>query len=386
MWRVLIIFLILQFSFGKKIERLCPTKSGAFVGLAIDENVYDTTPGNSFAGDERRDPSGPQDWILTDAGKDGPKNSFTGKFLQVLPDDGRTYPGRSVHMKHPDELEGNSPYVSFNLHVPKDKAGWHILFVRWTGGDSIGGGDSFYLAMYKKKGKKRTLVTGERTIKPAVVPITSPIHHYAGCCYDMVTHACPCHETDPKDNSTCPNFIDTERAANFGAQCFLGPGIMQIIEAPKWYLFAGQEMGDVMDFNSEPWDATCEAEGSNTKDSGHDFPSWELEKGDYELRVFAREDGTALDAIYMAGPNAGAPSVSAIYKQGDSTICPPEKSFMVLYVSLSVVSILLVGYFTQTKPGKEQCHSLMRCFAMDRYRINLANEAVREYEGLDVIS
>eukprot|EP00957_Ditylum_brightwellii_P194784 14836780-Ditylum_brightwellii.AAC.1 len=83
---------------------------------------------------------------------------------------------------------------------------------------------------------------------------------------------------------------------------------MDIIQGPKWYLYAGQEMGNVMDFDSEPWDATCEAEGSNTRDSGENFPSWDLEKGDYELRIYAREDGTALDAIYIAGPGAEAPN------------------------------------------------------------------------------
>ena len=79
-----------------------------------------------------------------------------------------------------------------------------------------------------------------------------------------------------------------------------------------------------MDFADEPWDATCEANGSNTHDSGHDFPSWYLEEGDYDLRIYAREDGTALDGIYVAGPDSVAPGITSKYNAGDSTLCSRE--------------------------------------------------------------
>ena len=71
---------------------------------------------------------------------------------------------------------------------------------------------------------------------------------------------------------------------------------MEGVQAPLWYLFAGQEYGNVMgapraqplapghgplttvlratspaDFDSEPWDMTCEAAGIGTADSGKDF-------------------------------------------------------------------------------------------------------------------
>lgn len=199
----------------------------------------------------------------------------------------------------------------------------------------------------------------------------------------MVTHACPCHEANPNDNLTCPNFINKEKASSFGAQCLLGPGIMDIVEDPRWYLFAGQEAGDVMDFNSEPWDVTCEAEGSNTKDSGHDFPSWELGGGDYELRLYAREDGTALDAIYVAGPGAPSPDVTKLYQAGDSTICEATRSRIVLYVGFALGFILLAAFFFATPIGQDLWHSFMRRLALDDYRIDMAQATIRQYEGIE---
>ena len=140
---------------------------------------------------------------------------------------------------------------------------------------------------------------------------------------------------------------------------------MVIVKAPEWYLYAGQEAGDVMDFDSEPWDVTCEADGSNTIDSGHDFPSWRiLEHGDYELRVYAREDGTALDGIYVAGPPSGqAPIVSRRYVKGDSTICKSrtwwwssvgKKTVLVTsIVGMVCVCVVLLVLSASTQTGKE---------------------------------
>mmetsp|Transcript_17618 Transcript_17618/g.23514 ORF Transcript_17618/g.23514 Transcript_17618/m.23514 type:complete len:189 (-) Transcript_17618:624-1190(-) len=178
----------------------------------------------------------------------------------------------------------------------------------------------------------------------------------------------------------CPDFIETERASKYGAQCPVGPGIMDIIQGPKWYLYAGQEMGNVMDFDSEPWDATCEAEGSNTRDSGENFPSWDLEKGDYELRIYAREDGTALDAIYIAGPGAEAPNSTIHFTEGDSTICQAKKSFTWLYVSLAVTFALTIAFFTLNEIGRDFSHSVMGYFGMDKYHSNAVHDALGEYD------
>ena len=131
---------------------------------------------------------------------------------------------------------------------------------------------------------------------------------------------------------------------------------MTIVHAPEWYLYAGQEAGDVMDFDSEPWDVTCEADGSNTRDSGHDFPSWWLREGHYQLRIYAREDGTALDGIYVAGPTARAPTVSMRYSRGDSTFCvvPPIRVGRVVgFCVAGIILVALIWFATATQPGKD---------------------------------
>ena len=46
-----------------------------------------------------------------------------------------------------------------------------------------------------------------------------------------------------------------------------------------WYEFANQSYGSVMDFDSEPWGATCEVQGTGTVDSGRDEATRPLQKG-----------------------------------------------------------------------------------------------------------
>lgn len=384
------VFQALTSNVNAKSEPLCADTSGIFLGLAIDEGSYDTFAGSEFIAPEPTEDtpqwapksSPPQQWKLNDEKTgDGPQNSFGGKYLQVLPDTGRTYPETSHHhLKLIDDLKGESPYISFQLRVKKGGEGIHTLFVRWTGGDDVGGGDSFYVVMQHKG----AIVSGQRTIKPAVVPITSSVITYDGCCYQYETHACPCFHAKP-DEATCPEgaWLDKERAAGFDKECIIGEGMMDIIKAPKWYLFSGQEDGNVMDFEDEPWDATCEANGSSTADSGHDFPSWYLEKGDYELRLYAREDGTALDGIYVAGPDAIAPGIMHKYGVGDSTTCSPERHFKTIGISLGIgLGVVgLVAFLTISEAGQEVMHQ-------GKLRINrlrhghLARDAVREYEQM----
>ena len=130
---------------------------------------------------------------------------------------------------------------------------------------------------------------------------------------------------------------------------------MTIVKAPEWYLYAGQEAGDVMDFDSEPWDVTCEADGSNTRDSGHDFPSWTLGKGLYELRIYAREDGTALDGIYVAGPKGKAPTVSKRYARGDSSFCvkQPMSAGKILGFTFAGIIVAVLVWMASSRPGQE---------------------------------
>jgi len=330
------------------------------VGLAIDEHAYDSVPGK--VGDD--DTGEPQQRKLVYEGTEETKGihgSLGGQFLQVLPDYGRSYPPRGRHLTDVQDLvdDPQVPYVQFTLRVQGE--GWHILFVRWTGGDQIGGGDSFYVTLHekgtKKKALSKSLMTGQRTLKPALLPINNAMESFAGCCYNPETHASPCYKSVPSQqvcNST--TFINTNKATEFGAQCRVGPGVMEIVSAPKWYLYAGQDVGNIMDFDSQPWDATCEAEGSNTADSGHDFPSWYLTKSEYQLRIYAREDGTALDAIYVAGPDGSAPGMLHRYKRGDSTVCEDalysKTSFSISWLpGIVLVSIMIV--FVVTERGRQ---------------------------------
>lgn len=118
-------------------------------------------------------------------------------------------------------------------------------------------------------------------------------------------------------------FVDVQSAKRFGIQCPVGRGEFESVPAPIWYEFAG---GNVLDFDEVPWDATCEAEGTGTADSGADFAQWQLEIGDYELRFYPREDGTAFEAFYLAGPDANAPASNFRLSLGNSTVCLDHSS------------------------------------------------------------
>ena len=200
LWLGLSFLLVLQ---PVVCKPLCSDSTGVFVGLATDEESYTTHQGPVGDDDENSNNNNdPQNWILTaenrhnsnGAGGRGPQNSYDSRFLQVLPDSGRTYPGRGEHLQRANDLDGHSPYISFRLKVTKEGQGIHTLFLRWTGGDTVGGGDSLYVVLYKSQKKndaKKTLVNGQQTVKPAVVPINAGMSRYAGCCYDPV-RACVC--------------------------------------------------------------------------------------------------------------------------------------------------------------------------------------------------
>lgn len=404
----------------KRTQPLCANDEGIFVGLAIDENAYDSIPGsdltqkdidemhqyghyhhdgqhhdghdhgqhgggNDDGGDHHHyqylQPGPAQKWTLTQESNDGPQNSFGGQFLQVLPDTGRRYPaGHGKHITSLKDLDGDSPHLSFKLNIKKGEEGWHTLFVRWTGGDNIGGGDSFYVTM--KQNDK--VIPGERTIKPAVEPIGAGMKPYAGCCYDYITHACPCFHEKP-DNSTCEDrfFVPVDRAITFDKQCPIGQGIMDILPNPEWYLFSGQLEGNVMDFEEEPWDTTCEANGMSTADSGHDFPSWYLEKsGVYELQIYAREDGTALDGIYLVGPKGIAPGITHKFTAGDSSICPSGSVWKTIgLVCLGLGLVGAVAFFAITEQGQHMVHQ-GRMMIGQSYNSVTARQHVQDYEEM----
>lgn len=363
---------------------------GAFVALAIDEDSYDSIPGAKTAGYDQQ-----QSWRLVHEGsgsasppgeddkkESGPINSMSGQFLQVLPDVGRVYPPRGEHLKSVSQLQAEAPYLTFRIRVTDP--GWHTLFLRWTGGDNVGGGDSLYVSLVEEK--KDNVVIGQRTLKPAVVPIDAGAFTFAGCCYDMNTHACPCFKTVP-DNATCPSFVGKHEASGFGAKCRMGPGVMEFVPKPHWYLYAGQEEGNVMDFDSEPWDATCEAEGSSTSDSGRDFASWELKAGVYRLQIFAREDGTAFDGLYLAGPNAEAPDMTQRFAAGESTICKHQRLTSPVLMTFSIVgAVAVIGLLSMMAARNglmEPVWSRVQVY-MPGYRMANARAGLSEYSQMEL--
>jgi len=305
-----LLLLALGLSAGGAAAVLCPSANhgGAFIGMASDTSSYTVTP----AQDGRDDV-----WTLVDEAKPPPGgavvHSFTGKYLQVLPDNGDNY----------NEVHSYESFVwtalEFRLKVPA--ADTYTLFVRWSGGDKGGAGDSMYATMANADG---SVVRGVPTWRDQKVGIGDTPGMFSGCCYSMTTHACPCYTEDAATaEAACTAdegyWQTTADAVGFGATCVAGEGKMEQL-APEWYEFAGQEYGNVMDFASEPWDATCEAQGTGTADSGRDEAVWQLAAGNYVLKFYPREDGTALDAIYLAPFNARNPD-SVVLAPGESSIC-----------------------------------------------------------------
>jgi hypothetical protein len=117
-------------------------------------------------------------------------NSFTGKYMQVLPDDhyfripgvidiGDTY--SAVLSERDFKMTG----LQFLFQV--EAAGLHTLSLRWAGGDAEGGGDSLYVVVFEEGTDKIQL--GLKTLKPKMVKIQDTFEaDYAGCCLDPRSH------------------------------------------------------------------------------------------------------------------------------------------------------------------------------------------------------
>uniref|UniRef100_A0A7S0L1V7 Malectin domain-containing protein n=1 Tax=Coccolithus braarudii TaxID=221442 RepID=A0A7S0L1V7_9EUKA len=288
----------------------CANPAGAFIGLVADQAYTLRLPPDA--------PGNPERWALvTEAtsksqhGQEPAVGSFTGTYVQALPDDRDTY----------NNIYGAgsfTPLTGLDFYFYVTEPGMHTLFLRWTGGDTAGGGDSLYAVM--RDADTDLIVAGKPTFKPKLVPIMEA-PNVAGCCYHHQTHACTCFATEQeKVPGVCDAWQASDKATRFGAQCPAGEGQMEAVPSPRWYLYAGQAVGNVMDFNAEPWDATCEAEGVGTADTGLDFAAWDLPTGKYRLVFYPREDGTAVDAFYLAGPNTPPPPQDLRLQLGDSTV------------------------------------------------------------------
>lgn len=349
-------------------KTLCPDPEHSYiVGLVIDEDAYSTYKGGPIPTSDNPDEI--QEWALVQKERRNdkqPNGAFGNKFLQVSPDIGRKYPDAGLILDNPKQLEGMSPYVAFNIRV--DEEGWHTLFLRWTAGDTVGTGDSLFVAL--KDTDKDKYVPGQFTIKPTMKPISDL--PYEGCCYDKVTRACSCDITKIKCNGN-KEYFDKAKASDLDIQCPIGSGAMTFVNDPLWYLFSGRGVNsDKEDFGTEPWDTTCEAQGDNTADSGKDSASWYLSKGqEYELRIFAREDGTALDAIYIVGPGGDAPLPYRQFNANQSTFCDSEKNkdkkagigrILVVFSSILAISAILGVFLIKTTAGSSIFHRVRMMF------------------------
>ena len=292
----------------------CPDESGRLIGLAADGHYSVRPPADAPPNGDN-----PETWTVRSSG-DGPcQNSFTGTYMQVLPDDRDSY--HDIHGLGSFTMTG----LEFRLRI--SEAGLHTLYLRWTGGDTVGGGDSLYAVLYNSS---QGFVAGVPTLKPKVEEIGETAGKYSGCCYDMVTHACPCCEArwgwdDSNKPPGCAFWVSAQTGSSrYGMTCASGHGELESVRSPRWYLFAGQAYGNVMDFDAEPWDATCEAEGTGTADTGLDVAQWHLTPGDYSLVIYPREDGTAVDAFYMSTPSNDQPPNGLRLQLGSSTVsnCP----------------------------------------------------------------
>ena len=301
---------------------LCPNSDGAIIGLASDNTYFVRPPADGGTAG-----SNPERWQPVQENhatpQTGPINSFTGSFMQVLPDDRDSY--------HNIFGLGSFTMTGLDFAFRVTTPGLYTLFLRWTGGDTVGGGDSLY-AVVRRAGSDE-LMTGPDAYKPAQIPIDQNPGQFTGCCYNPVTHACPCYTPamDPNgDGSACSaaapagaggHWVPTAQTARWHPMCDDVNGQQTLIQSPRWFLYAGQEAGNVMDFASEPWDFTCEAEGTGTADTGLDHAQWNLQPGTYHMVFYPREDGTAVDAFYLAPPGGASPTAMTVLTAGSSTTC-----------------------------------------------------------------
>ena len=227
--------------------------AGAIIGLTSDSTYNIRLPQDA--------PANPEQWTRVDynappATMAAVEGSFTGSYMQALPDDRNSY----------YQIYGEGSFTMTGLEYVIDvaAAGKHTLYLRWSAGADKGAGDSLYVVM--REYATDHIVAGEDTLKPTLVAIDAVPGQFAGCCYDHSTHACPCFAADQSNETGCDHWVTTERAAHW-AQCPKGAGEMEAVTDPKWYLYSGKEDSTAVTFAAEPWDATCEAAGTGMKDT-----------------------------------------------------------------------------------------------------------------------
>ena len=182
-----------------------------------------------------------QEWKLVQEGSagggEGPRNSFAGSFLQVLPDeDGdRHYPARGHDLVSIERNLDNGQAPSVNFAIRPSEDGDHTLFLRWTGGDDVGGGDSMFVSMHDGS----NYVSGRYSVKPTYLNIGSSFGpKWDGCCRNEKTHGCDCRLTQ---DVYCSQWVDKDTAERMNTMCPIGAGSMTIVAEPKWFVVLYQD-------------------------------------------------------------------------------------------------------------------------------------------------
>ena len=132
--------------------------AGAIIGLTSD-NTYNVrlpldAPKNVEKWTEVQYTSPP-------AGNAAVPGSFTGSYMQVLPDDRSSY----------HDIHGEGSFTMTGLEYVIDVAtpGEHTLYLRWSAGDDQGAGDSLYVVM--RDYNTDHILPGKSTLKPKLEAI-----------------------------------------------------------------------------------------------------------------------------------------------------------------------------------------------------------------------
>lgn len=249
---------------------LCPSKGGTISGLGSDEKHIVRLPADA--------PTNQEKWMLTNDSKI--KGSFTGEYLQVLPDDRDEY----------NDIYGQGSFTMTGLDFAftVEKTGVHTLFLRWAGGDMGGGSDSLYAVV--RRDDTDAIVPGPDMFKPKRIGIADNPGQYLGERHISQHSACialPDYTLSPRRLLLPPrdtrvpllharheagelrgrrrllgehtrtrymlprprlrkwpalasSQAEAAGAKRWGATCIAPKGEMEAVRKPLWYLFAGQ--------------------------------------------------------------------------------------------------------------------------------------------------
>ena len=143
--------------------------AGAIIGLTSD-NTYNVrlpldAPKNVEKWTEVQYTSPP-------AGNAAVPGSFTGSYMQVLPDDRSSY----------HDIHGEGSFTMTGLEYVIDVAtpGEHTLYLRWSAGDDQGAGDSLYVVM--RDYNTDHILPGKSTLKPKLEAIDAVPGKWAAAC------------------------------------------------------------------------------------------------------------------------------------------------------------------------------------------------------------